>query len=103
MSIWDELDLGELKPERVKISMADGRVTIPSGSKEDELIKIGEHYVPVDFMVADVKVDPEAPILLGRPFLATVGAIIDTRRGRMTFDIGGDTFDYAMEKGNRAS
>jgi len=32
--------------------------------------------------------DSQVPILLGRPFLATVGAIIDVKNGRLAFNVG---------------
>ena len=97
LSIWNELELGELRPERLKVSLADGSFTEPSGSAEDVLLKIGRFYVPHDFLVGDIKIDPVAPILLGRPFLTTVGALIDVRRGRMTFDIKGQELKFFME------
>ena len=77
LKIWNELELGELKPEKFMVSLADGSYTEPSRSNEDVLLKIGRFYVPHDFLVGDIKVDPIAPIILGRPFLATVGALID--------------------------
>jgi hypothetical protein len=35
----------------------------------------------VDFLVMDVECNASCPIILGRPFLRTVGAIIDMREG----------------------
>ena len=87
-----------MRPERLKVSLADGSYTAPSGSTEDVLLKIGRFYVPHDFLVGDIKIDPVAPILLGRPFLATVGALIDVRRGRMTFDIKGQELSFCMHE-----
>lgn len=33
----------------------------------------------------DVKEDPHIPILFSRPFLATPGAFIDVKKGKLTF------------------
>ncbi|GKA27376.1 DNA-directed DNA polymerase [Tanacetum coccineum] len=41
-----------------------------------------------DFLVLDILVDRELPLLLGRPFLRTCGALIDMGRGTMTIDDG---------------
>ncbi|GJV04683.1 hypothetical protein Tco_1338252 [Tanacetum coccineum] len=41
-----------------------------------------------DFLVLDIQVDKELPLLLGCPFLRTCGAIIDMGRGTMTIDDG---------------
>ena len=98
LTIWKELDLGELRPERLKVSLADGSCTEPSGSAEDVLLKIGRFYVPHDFLVGDIKIDPIAPIILGRPFLATVGVVIDVSKGRMTFNIKGEKLKFGMHK-----
>ena len=37
----------------------------------------GMTFIPTDFVIMDIKVDSNIPIILGRPFLATVGAIIN--------------------------
>ncbi|GJS36857.1 hypothetical protein Tco_0535239 [Tanacetum coccineum] len=42
-----------------------------------------------NFLVLDVLVDQELPLLLGRPFLSTCGALIDMGRGTSTIDVGG--------------
>ena len=98
LSIWNELNLGELKPVRMRLSMADGSCTVPLGSAEDVIIQLNRFYIPEDFIVADIKINKEAPILLGRPFLATVGAIIDVKRGHMTFDILGEELEFIIEQ-----
>ena len=43
------------------------------------LVVVNDNYVPVDFLVMDIECDPSCPIILGRPFLRTVGAIIDMK------------------------
>ena len=48
------------------------------------LLQIG-NYVPVDFIVLDIDCNPSCPIILGRPFLRTIGAIIDMKEGNIRF------------------
>jgi hypothetical protein len=43
------------------------------------LIMVINNLVPVDFLVMDVECNASYPIILGRPFLRTVGAIIDMK------------------------
>ena len=38
---------------------------------------------PVDFIVLDMEEDKEIPIILGKPFLATGGALIDVQKGEL--------------------
>lgn len=46
---------------------------------EDVPVRIGEIYTPVDFVIMDIEEDYEIPIILGRPFLATFGAIFGVK------------------------
>ena len=35
--------------------------------------------MPIDFIVLDIDYNPSSPIILGRPFLCTIGAVIDMK------------------------
>ena len=50
--------------------------------------------MPVDFIVLDIDCNPSWPIILGRPFLRTVGAIIDMKEGNIRFQ-----FQFTLKKG----
>ena len=50
------------------------------GVIEDVLVKVDKFIFPEDFIVLDKDEDKEIPIILGRPFLATVRAMIDVQR-----------------------
>ena len=82
-SVYKQLDLGELKPTNITLSLADRSVKISKGIVEDVLVKVDKFYYPVDFVVLDT--EPIAsgpnhvPIILRRPFLATSNAIINCR------------------------
>ena len=41
--------------------------------------------MPVYFIVLDIDCNPTCPIILGRPFLRTIGAIIDMKEGNIRF------------------
>jgi len=49
---------------------------------------VGKIYIPTDFVVEDIEEDSQIPILLGRPFLANVGAVIDVKNGKLAFHVG---------------
>jgi hypothetical protein len=55
------------------------------GRINDVLIMANNNLVPVDFLVMDVECNALCPIILGRPFLRTVGAIIDMRKGTIKY------------------
>ena len=46
---------------------------------------VNDNYVPVDFTIMDIECEPSCPIILGRPFLCTVGAVIDMKQGNIKF------------------
>src|SRR4051812_36506620 len=57
----------------------------PLGKIDEVLIIVNENYVPVDFIIMDIECEPLCPIILERPFLRTVGAIIDMKEGNINF------------------
>ena len=67
------------------VRLVDSFIKKPLGRIDDVLIIGNDNYVPVDFLVLDIECDPSCPIILGRPFLCTVGAIIDMKEGTIRF------------------
>jgi hypothetical protein len=51
----------------------------PLGKVDNVLIMVNNNLVPIDFVVLDNKCNASCLIILGRPFLRTVGAAIDMR------------------------
>jgi hypothetical protein len=49
----------------------------PIGITKDIPVRIRNSFVPVDFMVLEMDVCHQIPLILGRPFLSTTGATID--------------------------
>jgi hypothetical protein len=45
-------------------------------------VKVGHHFIPVDFVVLEMGEREKPPLILGRPFLKTVGATLMLARGR---------------------
>jgi hypothetical protein len=76
--------------------LADSTVHYPAGIAEDIPVKIRGYFVPVDFMVLHMETVKESPLILGRPFLNTVGAQIDVGAGEIRFNINGkeEKFDF---------
>jgi len=42
----------------------------------------------------EMEEDIQVPILLGRPFLATAGAIIDVKHRKLAFNVGNEKFEF---------
>ncbi|GJT86586.1 reverse transcriptase domain-containing protein [Tanacetum coccineum] len=77
LSVWKKLLLPELTPTRMTLELVDRSVPHPKGVAEDVFVKVGKFYIPVNFVVVDYDVDPRVPLILERPFLRTVRALID--------------------------
>jgi len=57
------------------------------------LVKIADIWVLENFIIADMTKTNAAQIILGRPFLATLGCNINVKKGWLTFEVEGC---YAM-------
>ncbi|XP_021985888.1 uncharacterized protein LOC110882106 [Helianthus annuus] len=73
-SLYEKLDLGELAPTRMTLSLADRSVKYPRGIVENLLVKVDKFVFPADFVILDMEADERVPIILGRPFLRTAKA-----------------------------
>ena len=69
----------------LNLHLADSTIKKPMGRINYVLIVAKRNYVPVDFIVLDRDCNPTCPIILGRPFLRTIGAIIDMKEGNIRF------------------
>ncbi|XP_058733326.1 uncharacterized protein LOC131604928 [Vicia villosa] len=98
LSICEKLKLGELRPTRMSLQLADRSVKFPVGMLENVPVRIGQFYIPTDFIIMDIKEDPNIPIILGRPFLATAGAIIDVKKGKLTFEVGEEKVEFILSQ-----
>ncbi|XP_078168431.1 uncharacterized protein LOC144562936 [Carex rostrata] len=97
-TIYERIGVGELKPTRMTLQLADSSVRLPLGIVEDLPVQVGKYFVPVDFVVMEMEEDKEVPIILGRPFLRTAGAIIDVRQGTLTLNFGGEKVKFQIER-----
>nr|XP_009611513.1 uncharacterized protein LOC104104990 [Nicotiana tomentosiformis] len=62
---------------------ADQTTIFPDGIIEDILVRVDKFVFPVDFIMVDMEVNKEVPLVLGRPFLCTYRAIIDIYEGKL--------------------
>ena len=83
--IYDMLDLPPLEDYYLNVPLDDNAKKKLMGSINDVLIMVNNAYAPVDFYVLDVEWNASCPITLGRPFLRTVGAIIDMKEGTIKY------------------
>ena len=86
-SVAISLGFDKFKPTKITLVLADRSVRLPEGVLDDVPIRINGCHVPMDFVVLKYQNEPKDPLILGRPFLATAGAIIDVKEGRICLNI----------------
>src|ERR1041385_6187301 len=79
--MYDMLELKPFDPCSFGVRLVDSSVKKTLGKIDDVLIIVNGNYVPVDFTIMDIECEPSCPIILGCPFLRTVGAVIDMKEG----------------------
>jgi hypothetical protein len=72
------------------LELGDNSIRYPLGITEDVPVKVGHHFIPVDFVVLEMGEREKPPLMLGRSFLKTVGATTDVGKGEINFDINGE-------------
>ena len=77
----------EYKFCNLALLLADGSVAHPHGLIENLPVKIGNVEIPTDFVVLDVDEEVKDPLILGRPFLASAGTVIDVRNGKINLNL----------------
>ncbi|XP_058008201.1 uncharacterized protein LOC110665340 [Hevea brasiliensis] len=88
LSICEKLKVGDLKPTTISLQLADRSIKYPVGILENVPLKVGKFFIPMDFIVLEIKEDVRTPIILGRPFLTTAGANIDVKNGKLKLTVG---------------
>jgi hypothetical protein len=94
LSVCKELNMGDLKCTSMTLQTAEGSLKHPLGILEDVPVRVGRFYIPVDFVVLNMEEDVHIPIILGRPFLHTAGAVINVRNGKIIFNIGDEKVTF---------
>ncbi|KAK9020526.1 hypothetical protein V6N11_010547 [Hibiscus sabdariffa] len=70
------------------LQLADHSYVQPEGKIEDILVQVDKFIFPADFLILDCETNADAPIILGRPFLAT---------GRVLFDFGNEELIFMVD------
>jgi hypothetical protein len=87
-SLYKRLDLEKLISTDISLQMADKSTTIPIGICENVPVQVANNcLILTDFVVLEMPEDDNMSIIIGRPFLNTVGAVIDCNQGKVTFNI----------------
>jgi hypothetical protein len=93
IDVFEKLRL-PLEPMGMCFELGDNSIRYPLGITEDVPVKVGHHFIPVDFVVLEMGEKEKPPLILGRPVLKTVGATIDVGKGEIKFDINSERSSF---------
>ncbi|KAL0758488.1 hypothetical protein Bca101_074638 [Brassica carinata] len=77
MEMVKSLEIEHMEPDTSSLTFGDSSSTIPIGLIKDFPLKIGSCTIPIDLAVLKMATEKRVPLILGTPFLTTVGACID--------------------------
>ncbi|XP_056859558.1 uncharacterized protein LOC130508222 [Raphanus sativus] len=88
LSVAKKLGFSHYKKCKLSLVLADRSVKFPIGILEDLPVMVGNCEIPTDFVVLEMDEEARDPLILGRPFLATAGAIINVKEGKIDLHLG---------------
>jgi len=80
------------------LQLADQSLSFPKRILKNLYVRVGTLYAPTDFVVIETDTDERAPIILGRPFLNTSGAVIHASAAKISFYIKGRKETFSFKK-----
>lgn len=83
-------------PNTIYLHLADRSIKYYVGIPEDVPYIIGQLHIPTEFIVMDIDEVSHIQILLGTPFLSIVGAIIDVKRRKLTFEVRVEKIEFIL-------
>ena len=99
-----KLGLTNIKPTPTLLELGDRSSIKPEGILDDLIISVDSWEYPTDFLVLQTKSQLRGhPLILRRPWLATVDACISCRSGSMTISDGTKTKKLTLYPPSRPS
>jgi hypothetical protein len=84
----------DLAPTSTKLIMGDGRTIRPLGISCNMNVIISGKCIPTNFFVIDAYHSNHDHIILARPFLKLVDAVLDAGKGKVTMNLNGKKCTY---------
>ncbi|KAL0696332.1 hypothetical protein Bca4012_063512 [Brassica carinata] len=84
MAMVKSLGIQSMEPDTSSLTSGDSSSTTPIGIIKDFPLKIGSCTIPIGLTVLKMSSKKRVPLILGTPFLTTVGAFIDFPKRKVT-------------------
>jgi len=96
-ALYEKFFTNPLSDKTMCLQLADRTLSFPKGILKNICVRVGSLYVPANFVVIETGVDERSPIILGRPFLNTSGAVIYPSAAKINFNIKGRNETFSVK------
>jgi hypothetical protein len=97
-----EIGSCELEDIDVVIQLANRETISSIGIVRDVEVLCGKTKYPIDFLVLGSAASKTCPIIFGRLFLNTCGAVIDCKKEKILTKFDGESYEFSFSKFTRA-
>jgi hypothetical protein len=97
-----EIGSCELEDIDVVIQLANRETISPIGIVRDVEVLCSKTKYPADFLVLGSAASKTCPIIFGRPFLNTCGAVINCKKEKILTKFDGESYEFNFSKFTRA-
>ncbi|GKE38257.1 reverse transcriptase domain-containing protein [Tanacetum coccineum] len=102
-SLYAKLSLETLKPTKMSVRLADRSFQYPVRIAENMLVEVGKFTFPTDFVILEMEEDSKVPLILGRPFLNTVDAVIRVKQKQLNLGVGTERMIFNIDSAMKHS
>ncbi|GKA70730.1 reverse transcriptase domain-containing protein [Tanacetum coccineum] len=102
-SLYAKLSLENLKPTKMSVRLADRSFQCPVGIAENMLVEVGKFTFLADFVILEMEEDSKVPLILGRPFLHTAGAVIRVKQKQLNLGVGTERMIFNIDSAMKHS
>ncbi|GJR25012.1 reverse transcriptase domain-containing protein [Tanacetum coccineum] len=102
-SLYAKLSLETLKPTKISVRLADRSFQYPVGIAENMLVEVGKFTFPVDFVILEMEEDSKVSLILGRPFLHIVDAVIRVKQKQLNLGVGTERMIFNIDSAMKHS
>ncbi|GJT80428.1 reverse transcriptase domain-containing protein [Tanacetum coccineum] len=82
----------------MSVILADRSFQHPIGIAGNMLVEVGKFTFLVDFVILEMKEDSKVHLILGRPFLHTVYAVIRVKQKQLNLGVNNISMHYSMKE-----
>nr|GEV04007.1 reverse transcriptase domain-containing protein [Tanacetum cinerariifolium] len=101
--LYAKLSFKTRKPTKMSIRLANRSFQYPVGITENMLIEVGKFTFPADFVIPKMEEDSKVPLILGRPLLHTVDAVIRVKPKQLNIGVGTERMIFNIDSAMKHS